>query len=53
MDTASLAPDRTVLTAVGRPAMLAAQDSYPRGDLRRGALLRRSGRSTSQCPTRA
>jgi len=40
-------PDRSTLTAAERQAIRADDDSSPRGDPRRGALLRRSGRSTS------
>lgn len=40
--------DRPLLTTAERQAILAEYDSYPRGDARRGALLRRYGLSTSQ-----
>ena len=42
------APQRSVRTAAQRQAILEEYDSYPRGDGRRGALLRRHGVYTSQ-----
>ena len=39
---------RPTLTSAERRAMLDAYDSYPRGDARRGALLRRHGLYTSR-----
>jgi transposase-like protein len=39
---------RPTLTAAERRAILDEYDSYPRGDTRRGALLRRHGLYTSQ-----
>ena len=40
--------ERPVRTAAERRAILEEYDSYPRGDPRRGALLRRHGLYTSQ-----
>jgi transposase len=40
--------DRPVLSSAERRAILAEYDSYPRGDRRRGELLRRHGLYTSQ-----
>lgn len=42
------AADRPTLTTADRQSILAEYDSYPRGDPRRGALLRRYGLYTSQ-----
>jgi transposase len=41
-------PNRPSLSAAERRAVLEEYDSYPRGDPRRGALLRRYGLYTSQ-----
>ena len=47
--TTSTAPTaRLILTAAERQLILEEYDSYPRGDARRGALLRRYGLYTSQ-----
>ncbi len=40
--------DRPTLTTAERQAILAEYDAYPRGDPRRGALLRQHGLYTSQ-----
>jgi transposase len=48
MDETTPAADRPTLTTAERQAILAEYDSYPRGDPRRGALLRQHGLYTSQ-----
>lgn len=48
MTTTTETTKRLTLTAAERRIILDAYDSYPRGDTRRGALLRRSGLYTSQ-----
>jgi len=47
MMTERTPPTRPPLTAAERRAILNEYESYPRGDPRRGALLRRHGRSSS------
>src|SRR6266545_6246619 len=48
MTTTTISTERLTLTAAERQIILEEYDSYPRGDARRGALLRRSGLYTSQ-----
>lgn len=48
MTTSTTPTARLSLTAAERQLILEEYDSYPRGDARRGALLRRYGLSTSQ-----
>lgn len=48
MDTQLPSGQRPARTAADRRAILEEYDSYPRGDPRRGALLRRHGVYTSQ-----
>ena len=48
MTTLTTPTARLSLTAAERQLILEEYDSYPRGDARRGALLRRYGLSTSQ-----
>ena len=48
MMTTTKPTDRLILTAAERRVLLEEYDSYPRGDARRGALLRRHGLYTSQ-----
>jgi transposase-like protein len=48
MTTSTTPTARLILTAAERQLILEEYDSYPRGDARRGALLRRYGRYTSQ-----
>ena len=48
MSTSTKPTDRPTLTAAERRILLDEYDSYPRGDVRRGALLRRHGLYTSQ-----
>jgi len=48
MDETTQPADRPTLTTAERQAILAEYDSYPRGDPRRGALLRQHGLYTSQ-----
>ena len=48
MKTETTPTARPTLTAAERRAILDEYDSYPRGDSRRGALLRRHGLYTSQ-----
>jgi transposase-like protein len=48
MTTTSKPTERLTLTAAERQLILEEYDSYPRGDARRGALLRRYGLYTSQ-----
>lgn len=48
MDETTHPTDRPTLTTAERQAILAEYDSYPRGDPRRGALLRQHGLYTSQ-----
>jgi transposase len=48
MTTTTKPTERLTLTAAERQRILDAYDSYPRGDARRGALLRRYGLYTSQ-----
>ena len=47
MRTSTPPTARLILTAAERQLILEEVDSYPRGDARRGALLRRSGLSTA------
>jgi transposase-like protein len=48
MDETTQPADRPTLTTAERQAILTEYDSYPRGDPRRGALLRQHGLYTSQ-----
>jgi transposase-like protein len=48
MTTTAKPTERLTLTAAERQLILEEYDSYPRGDARRGALLRRYGLYTSQ-----
>ena len=48
MTTSTTPTTRLSLTAAERQLLLEEYDSYPRGDARRGALLRRYGLYTSQ-----
>jgi len=48
MTTTANPTERLTLTAAERQIILEEYDSYPRGDARRGALLRRYGLYTSQ-----
>ena len=48
LTTTTKPTERLTLTAAKRQLILDEYDSYPRGDARRGALLRRYGLSTSQ-----
>ena len=48
MTTPTTPTERLTLTAADRQFILEEYDSYPRGDARRGALLRRYGLYTSQ-----
>ena len=48
MTTTTKPTERLTLTAAERQVILEEYDSYPRGDVRRGALLRRYGLYTSQ-----
>jgi transposase len=48
MTTMTKPTERLTLTAAERQVILEEYDSYPRGDARRGALLRRYGLYTSQ-----
>lgn len=48
MDETTQPADRPTLTTAERQAILAEYDAYPRGDPRRGALLRQHGLYTSQ-----
>jgi transposase len=48
MTTTTKPTERLTLTAAERQVILEEYDSYPRGDARRGALLRRYGLYTSQ-----
>ena len=48
MDETTQPADRPILTTAERQTILAEYDSYPRGDPRRGALLRQHGLYTSQ-----
>jgi len=48
MTTPTASIERLTLTAAERQIILEEYDSYPRGDARRGALLRRYGLYTSQ-----
>lgn len=48
MTTSPTPTARLILTAAERQFILEEYDSYPRGDARRGALLRRYGLYTSQ-----
>jgi transposase len=48
MTTMTKSTERLTLTAAERQVILEEYDSYPRGDARRGALLRRYGLYTSQ-----
>ena len=48
MTTTATSTERLTLTAAERQIILEEYDSYPRGDARRGALLRRYGLYTSQ-----
>lgn len=48
MTTTTKPTERLSLTAAERQLILEEYDSYPRGDARRGALLRRYGLYTSQ-----
>src|SRR4051812_33327459 len=48
MTTMTKPTERLTLTAAERQLILQEYDSYPRGDARRGALLRRYGLYTSQ-----
>jgi transposase-like protein len=48
MTTSTTPTARLILTAAERQLILEEYDSYPRGDARRGALLRRYGLYTSQ-----
>ena len=48
MTTTANPTERLTLTATERQIILEEYDSYPRGDARRGALLRRYGLYTSQ-----
>jgi transposase len=48
MTTTATPTERLSLTAAERQIILEEYDSYPRGDVRRGALLRRYGLYTSQ-----
>jgi len=48
MTTSTTPTTRLSLTAAERQLLLEEYDSYPRGDTRRGALLRRHGLYTSQ-----
>jgi transposase len=48
MTTTTKPTERLTLTAAERQLILDEYDSYPRGDARRGALLRRYGLYTSQ-----
>src|SRR5215216_1232201 len=48
MTTSTTPTARLSLTAAERQVILEEYDSYPRGDARRGALLRRYGLYTSQ-----
>src|SRR5438876_772538 len=47
LDTTEAQPRTSGWTATEKAAILTAYESYPRGDPRRGALLRRSGAYTS------
>ena len=51
MTTTTKPTERLILTAAERRVLLEEDDSYPRGDARRGALLRRHGLYTSQMAT--
>jgi transposase len=48
MTTTTTSTERLTLTAAERQIILEEYDSYPRGDARRGALLRRYGLYTAQ-----
>ena len=48
MTTTTNPTERLILTAAERQIIVEEYDSYPRGDARRGALLRRYGLYTSQ-----
>lgn len=48
MTTSTTPTARLIVTAAERQRILEEYDSYPRGDARRGALLRRYGLYTSQ-----